>query len=279
MAEKKINSHRQDTAIVIVHYHPKPDDLKQTQKLLQSYHGIAVDNTIENSGIAQAQNKGIQYILDTWPETRYIVFLDQDSRTGSEYPQQIASIYEELQGKYRLGMLGPTLYEINSGEEYRPFFHHLEAIDHFVPRREIISSGSCVAVDVLKDVGYTDAELFIDYVDFEWCWRANAKGYISGSTRRLSINHQVGRRQVHIGNYRIIMSAPFRYYYSYRNYLWLVRRSYVPLQWKLNNGVKRIARFCYLPFLAKDGWLCWKYMCKGIIAGFRKQTNLKKYKK
>ncbi len=274
-----MNRKRQDIAIVIVHYHPKPDDVAHTQLLLDTYHGIAVDNTTENRGIALAQNMGIKYVMDTWPETRYIVFLDQDTRTDINYPEQIADIYQKLQHKYRMGMLGPTLYEISSGEEYSSYFHKYETIDDFMPRREIISSGSCIAVDVLKDVGYNDAELFIDYVDFEWCWRANAKGYVCGSTRKLSINHQVGRRQVHIGNYRIILSAPFRYYYSYRNYLWLMRRSYVPLQWKLTNGVKRIVRFIYVPMIADEGWQCWKYMWEGIMAGLGKQKNLKRYKK
>ncbi len=279
MANQEMTKYRKDTAIVIVHYHPKPEDLEQTRLLLDAYHGVAIDNTTENRGIALAQNIGIQEVLRRWPDTHYIVFLDQDSRTTLDYPSQIATIYEELQGKYHIGLLGPTLYEISSGEEYRPYFHQLEVIDHFVPRREIISSGSCVAVDVLKEVGTTDAELFIDYVDFEWCWRARAKGYVCGNTRKLSINHQVGRRQVHVGRYRIILSAPFRYYYSYRNYLWLLRRSYVPLQWKVTNGIKRVARFFYIPFIAKDGWECWKFMCEGIVAGFRKQKNLKKYKK
>ncbi len=279
MEEKNINIYRQDIGIVIVHYHPKVDDITHTKLLLETYHGIAVDNTIENRGIAQAQNMGIKYVLERWPETQYIVFLDQDSRTDISYPDKISNIYQELQEHYRIGMLGPTLFEINSGEEYSSYFHNYEAIGNFIPRREIISSGSCIAVDVLKDVGLTDSELFIDYVDFDWCWRANAKGYICGTTRKLSIDHQVGKRQIHIGNYRIILSAPFRYYYSYRNYIWLLRRSYVPIQWKLTNGVKRVARFFYIPFVAEEGWQCWKYMCEGIIAGFRKQKNLKRYKK
>ena len=31
--------------------------------------------------------------------------------------------------------------------------------------------------NIILDVGLMDESLFIDWVDFEWCWRAKSKGY------------------------------------------------------------------------------------------------------
>ena len=123
--------------------------------------------------------------------------------------------------------------------------------------------------EAIEKVGVNNSRMFIDYVDFDWCWRANAMGYEYGTTKALSINHKVGRGELHFGKINVSISAPFRYYYQYRNYQWLLRRSYVPGDWKLRMGIKQALRFCYFPFLVKDGCKCWKYMAKGIWDGVR----------
>jgi rhamnosyltransferase len=68
----------------------------------------------------------------------------------------------------------------------------------------------------------------------------------------------------------IILSSPGRYFYQFRNYLWLVRRKYVPLQWKIAMGIKYAARFIYFPLCIPSGVACWKNMLKGIRAGFKR---------
>ena len=136
---------------------------------------------------------------------------------------------------------------------------------YFIPRRDVISSGSCVDIDTLKKVGLNDSALFIDFVDFEWCWRAQKLGFICGITANICIEHKVGSNEISIGNHHVIISSPIREYYSYRNYQWLVRRNYVPLQWKIAQGVKQFLRFLYFPFVVKNG----RKHCKYMILGFK----------
>ncbi|END16895.1 putative rhamnosyltransferase domain protein, partial [Escherichia coli P0301867.8] len=40
-----------------------------------------------------------------------------------------------------------------------------------------MSSGSLTKVDVFKKIGLFDEDLFIDYVDYEWGWRALEKNF------------------------------------------------------------------------------------------------------
>lgn len=257
-------------AVVIVTYHPSAEDTAFVAHMGELYHTVVVDNTNDNKGIAEAQNQGLRALLDQ-EGTTHVVFLDQDSRVADDYPLAIAREFDRIAQNRRLAMLGPTVKNAGTAQEYKSVIHH----DHitsegFVTRREVISSGGCTTIDCLKAVGLNDSRLFIDYVDFEWCWRANAKGYVCGITPNLTISHQVGHKSVNLLGYLIIISAPIRYFYQFRNYLWLLRRNYVPLQWKIATGIKSVARLIYFPLFIKQGGLCWKYMVKGIVAGLKR---------
>ena len=233
------------------------------------YHTVVVDNSIENKGIAEAQNQGLRSLLSRKDMT-HVVFLDQDSRVADDYPLAIAREFDRIVQSQRLAMLGPSVENTETGETYKSVIHKDQMAENgFIPRREIISSGSCTTIECLKDVGLNDGRLFIDYVDFEWCWRANSKGYVCGITPNLRISHHVGQKTISIFGYLIIISAPVRYFYQFRNYLWLVRRKYVPLQWKIATGIKNVARLVYFPLCIPSGVACWKNMLKGIRAGLK----------
>ena len=257
-------------AIVIVLFHPTDDDRKCVAHISGLYRTVIIDNTYYNKGIALAQNQALEILLKEEKIT-HVVFLDQDSRLSADYPLAIAKEFERISKKQKLAFLGPSVENASTGQEYKSVIHPNRITpEGFIPRREVISSGGCTTIDCLKAIGLNDNQLFIDYVDFEWCWRANSKGYVCGITPRLSISHHVGRKTISLFGYQIIISAPGRYFYQFRNYLWLVRRKYVPLQWKIAMGIKNVARLFYFPLLVKQGGQSWKYMVKGIRAGLRK---------
>lgn len=279
---------RNQISIIVVLYQPSPDDLNTIARLSNLYHVFAIDNSAKenvfpgpqellhyyfdgiNKGIADAQNIGIGHLSDM-KDITHVVFLDQDSRVSDDYPLAIAHEFDRIAQSKKLSVLGPSVKNAETGEDYKSVIHkdHLTDMD-FIPRREVISSGSCTTIDCLKDIGLNDARLFIDYVDFEWCWRANSKGYVCGITPNLHISHHVGQKTFSLLGYLIIISAPGRYFYQFRNYLWLVRRKYVPLQWKIAMGIKYAARFIYFPLCIPSGVACWKNMLKGIRAGFKR---------
>ncbi len=258
-------------AIVIILFHPTDDDRKSVAHISELYHTVVIDNSEDNKGIAIAQNIGIQRVMEH-PEITHVVFLDQDSRLADDYPLSIAREFERISQTMRLAFLGPSVKNECTGQEYKSVIHQDQmTYEGFIPRREVISSGGCTTTDCIRDIGFNDGKLFIDYVDFEWCWRAKAQGYICGITPNLSISHQVGRKSVNLFGFLIILSAPYRYFYQFRNYFWLIGRKYVPLQWKIAMGIKSIARLIYFPLCIKQGFQCWRYMLKGILAGIRKK--------
>lgn len=147
--------------------------------------------------------------------------------------------------------------------------------DGFLRKENIISSGSCISCKVLEKIGFPDSRLFLDYVDSEWCWRAHKRGFICGQTDRCQLSHQIGIKTIHLGVMQDILSAPKRYYYQYRNFLWLLHVKYVPRYWKLTNAVKLLLRPFYLPFVTSHITPYYIYMLRGVWDGI---TQYKKYK-
>ena len=275
--------------VVIIVFHPNARLLEsKLKKLGNDVAVVVVDNTPnetinieqtnityiplrENTGIANAQNVGIGNILDRG--CTHVVFFDQDSDFTEKYVRSIVDEYERISTvRKNLFLLGPTVINKTNGEEYRSVIHSDKKADQgFIEKREIISSGSCVSVDKLNQVGVMDARLFIDYVDFEHCWRANSKGYVCGITQNVTLPHKVGNNELHFPHgYRVIISAPFRYYYQYRNWLWLCRKGYVPRQWKINTCIKFMSRITYFPFVVNEWKAIEKNMFKGIHDGLFK---------
>ena len=268
--------------VVIIVFHPNARLLEsKLKKLGNDVAVVVVDNTpnetinieqanityiplYENTGIANAQNVGIGNLLERG--CTHVVFFDQDSDFTEKYVRSIVDEYERISTvRNNLFLLGPTVINKTNGEEYRSVIHSDKKADQgFVEKREIISSGCCVSMAKLNKVGLMDALLFIDYVDFEHCWRANSKGYVCGITQNVTLPHKVGNNELHFPHgYRVIISAPFRYYYQYRNWLWLCRKGYVPRQWKINTCIKFMSRIIYFPFVVNE----WKSIEKNIFKG------------
>ena len=280
MLDLKIN---EKVAVIIVLYNPDTNDIDTVRRIAQYNVGFVVDNSLipfmdgetignmyyicnkANIGIAKAQNIALREILKG--DYEYVVFLDQDTRVAVDYPSQIAMEFSRIDND-RLAVLGPQVVNAVTGGQYASAIHKYEISENgFSLRKHIISSGSCMSINALKDVGLMWGELFIDYVDFEWCWRAASKGYQCGVTSHLQISHHVGQRELSIGKYKVIISAPQRYFYQYRNFIWLIQKKYVPLQWKCATCVKFLLRLVYFPILVKDGFKYWNNMVKGLEAG------------
>lgn len=274
--------------VVMVLFNPKPEDLDNVRRVASRYRGCVVDNSAvpslteariahmdyvalgRNMGIAHAQNVGIERLLAD-EEITHVVFFDQDSRFDDDYPDVIVGEFERIrQRPVRLAALGPTVVRLGSGDAYRSVIHRTpKEDDGFTSLTEIISSGSCMSREALNEVGLNDDRLFIDFVDCEWCWRARSKGFLCGTTSLVTIAHKVGQREIHIGSHVVIISAPFRYYYQYRNLIWLSARSYVPWRFKLAKGVKMALRFVYFPLLVSGGRTCWWQMARGVRDGIK----------
>lgn len=275
-----------DFALLIVLFNPNAEERARVERAAQSFNGVVVDNSPvatyktanigcmryvslgKNKGIAAAQNAGLEFLTEN-PNIKYVVFFDQDSQFPDTYPQAITGEYKRIDRMLggKLASLGPVIVDKEDGEVYKSAFHkESEETGGFLPKTEIISSGSCIALERLRSVGTFDDSFFIDFVDTEWCFRAESMGFRCGQTTRLRLAHKVGKEKLHIGKHIILISAPVRYYYQYRNFLLLLTKDYVPVSFKFFKGCKFLLRIFYFPFI-RGGLSRWRYMLRGVKAG------------
>ncbi len=201
-----------------------------------------------NLGIATALNQGIERLVAAGC-TSALLF-DQDSEPSDELlielPRTLAA--ERMRNR-RVALVGPAYEDARLGG-VAPFvrFGYLK-LRRVQPEGVqpievdfLITSGSCVNLDVWRDIGSMDDGLFIDFVDLEWCVRARAKGYSVLGVPALRLTHELGGEPVKFFGRSYPGHGPVRHYYLFRNAIALIRRGYVPWSWKSTELVKMPVR-------------------------------------
>jgi len=173
----------------------------------------------ENLGIAKAQN--IVWGLAIENKSEFIIFSDQDTIFPEEAIQKLVAC---LRLQPKCAAIAPVFRDINASRplEYSvnifeyPYKFILEDTDVRIVSH-VISSGMVVRNDVVHTVGMNREELFIDWVDSEWCWRAHLKGFNILQTGAVTLEHILGENRIEIGNKKITRHKLFRSYYKIRN--------------------------------------------------------------
>ena len=223
----------------IVLYHPDPDRLRENLKAVRGQvDAIAVwdnggarqsdlDEDIvflsqdgRNIGIASALNALCAYAFENGYE--WILTLDQDSVV----PAGLVGTYGQYIGDAGIGMLCPCIldrnygtmaYDTGSGQG-------TEDVD------ACITSGSLLRLSAWKEVGGFWDALFIDMVDFDFCWSLREKGYRIVRSNELSLYHEIGhsRKVVLMGKENVVYNhPPVRCYYNARNTLAVGRKHHM----------------------------------------------------
>jgi rhamnosyltransferase len=228
---------------IVVTFNPDFDQLKKTIDgiIKQVAYCIIVDNgnTVFpfqynnliiislgcNQGIAYAQNKGIKYAFLLGAS--YILFSDQDTEYPEDFIKNIFSVYNSLLPKYKnnVALLAPVFYDIRKkAKSFIMLTKFSYTNNHSLPyihTAQAISSGSFVAVEALKKIGLMNERLFIDYVDFEWCWRATGLGYKIFTVPQIVIKHSLGHDTKIICGKTVTIRNNMRYFYMIRNAFFL----------------------------------------------------------
>ena len=219
-----------------------------------------------NLGIARAQNIALEKAREL--KCKYAIFFDQDSEYNIEFIIKLIDEYKKIKLLDRtIAVLGPIIVDkvIN-----RPYKSKILQNTPYTSVDTIISSGSVMEVSTFNEVGNMDDDLFIDLVDHEWCWRAKSLGYTCYQTSCVMLNHKVGNCNKALLGFPIIISAPFRYYYKYRNFFWMLRRPYVPLKWKVKESIRKLVEFICVPIIRKKISI-YHYMFNGVKDGLIKK--------
>lgn len=220
-----------------------------------------------NIGIAAGQNVGMKQIFKQ--DYKGVLLLDQDSHFTHEMLKKICDTYNLISKIEKVGCIGPLAYDVDKGESELYNFSSLRSVDtEIIEVEKTLSSGSLITREAYDQVGEMDAKLFIDLVDWEWCWRSRSKGFKIYINKNILMPHKLGegRKRVFL-NIKVGQPAPIRHYYQFRNYLILIRRKYIPISFKSRYFLLYLLKFFYYAVFLKPRLKRIKYMVNGIKDG------------
>ncbi|TFZ26147.1 glycosyltransferase family 2 protein [Lactiplantibacillus plantarum] len=231
--------------IVVIDNSEKP----YINEKLSNYSNVKCINTYDNVGIAKAQNIGIKYLMSQENRINYLLFFDQDSYLTTLQINELIKSLNELKLKHRIALMAP-----GNNESKRYSF-----------QKEVISSGSLISRNAIEDVGEMRDDFFIDFVDYEWCWRARSNKYEIVTDNSVKLSHQTDNPKRIFGK---IISSPIRNYYFFRNSIYVMKHhllvdSYVIFSFKMLKHLVFEVVFCgnkkkrirYISHGIKDGIL------------------------
>lgn len=202
----------------------------------------------DNLGIATALNLGIELAISEG--ANWLLLSDQDSLPAPDMVAGLMAAFKALQAQgLRVGAIGPTFTDLHTKLTYpfqadvpgRFFYGHrapTESEPH-VEALTLITSGTLIPAEAMREVGLMREDFFIDHVDIEWCHRARAHGYKIYGTGKARMAQRMGdeRLKIWYGRWRYESAySPLRIYYRLRNFIVLLQLDYIDWRWKLRSS-------------------------------------------
>lgn len=275
-----------ELGVVIVFYNPTRENVNAAIKLSEKHHLVIVDNSevngnycipqakiifLEgNQGIATALNIGIKDLIND--AYKYALLLDQDSEPEDSL---ILSLLDHIrQSPEKVCLVSPSYYDKAIGKKAEFIICKEKGIERQpaegnlpISASYVITSGSMLKLSTLKKIGLMKDELFIDFVDIEWCLRARYFGFEILGLPWLTMTHEIGGEPVRIAGRKYVNHSPIRHYYYFRNVFLLLRLKHIHPQWKKYEVLKLLPRFIVYAFFTKNRVNHIKAMVSGIKDG------------
>lgn len=180
----------------------------------------------DNCGVAAALNIGVKYAKNNGYE--WIATFDQDSTVTDGMIRTMVQNYDTHPEQEKIGIVAPSYREKATG---RLFICPIKAGDDqgiaSSFQLAVMTSGNLVNAKMFDVVGYYNEELFIDLVDFDFCFRCAIAGYKILGCRNAVLDHQLGRQTRHIIMGRETTTTnhdAVRRYYGARNRVYVYKK-------------------------------------------------------
>lgn len=240
------------------------DDLQFDISQIDISQNILINNLKNNFGIAYAQNIGIKKAIEL--EANYILLSDQDTI----YPESYINQFLPYLNGNKASLYCPVFFD-NVRNVYSSIkiekFKSVPFVKEPTFVQQAIASGSIIDVKCLDKVGLMDENLFIDYVDFEFCWRLTKSGYKILTIPSIIVNHQLGDGIKKILNIKVTLRSDIRYFYIMRNGFYLALHcKYLSFLEKMSLLKKTILFSCVI-FLLKHNFKSIKLVLSALYDG------------
>ena len=228
----------------------------------------------DNMGISRAQNEGIKLAIND--KCDFILLSDQDTNYPPDCVKMLLNALKTLQqnGK-NVAALAPAYVNTHT-PEISPYFLKLKG---FIMRKvfvssgltqatQVIASGQLIPAAVFAEVGLMDEQLFIDWVDIEWCWRARSKGFEIYGCGDVLIRHKIGDTVKMLAGRPYSQRSPVRHYYIVRNALILaLHRPYLPCGNRVFAFFRTLKLFFGIPLFSTPRLIHFRHIAVGLAHG------------
>lgn len=190
---------------------------------------VTVQTCMENVGLAKALNMGMNLAGKVGIENVFL--LDQDSRPSNRYFREMLRFKSTFENsKYKYGFYVPNFYDRNSKTFAifpllnRWYLRHVTCKNMPIRNEKFaliaITSGMLIDLSQYNEIGPFREDYYIDFIDNEYCLRANRLGFSIAVNCELILDHAVGQRSVKkfLGlTIKPNHHFPVRKYYIFRN--------------------------------------------------------------
>lgn len=227
--------------------------------------GCIIKEMEENIGIGAAINQVAAAWSDSQRPQAFFTF-DQDSAPSMRFVADMLNDWMEAAESYGVNrIISPKFIDNRSGYVYQSLRMPTDKRCLLVT----LQSGMLIPFDVWATCKFSDW-LFIEYVDTEWCYYINSKGYKIVEAQSAVMMHEVSdEAPKKIRAWTLLKYSPVRRFYFFRNSIYLLGCNYIPLKNKffiIRGGFNRLIAILLLDDNKfKSYWMC----IKGIIEGFR----------
>lgn len=285
---------------VIVSFHPDPKVLGElVEKLLPDTHHIwLIHNSPQapggqwpaavrhiqcegNIGVAGALNQGFELAYEHGADA--VIGFDQDSVPMPGLVARLRRTYNAMQLQQpamRLAAIGPATQDIDNGHLLQTFapYNWLRQRLFPVPGQchvvdHLITSGCMISRHAWQNIGPTNPDLFIDWVDVEWSGRARQAGYQLIMDSDAILPHRIGQTARSIAGRRFHVHSPFRHYFVLRNAILILQDKRFDLGWRTHHLLYALRVILANLIFAPDRLQRLAYAIRGLKDGLAKRTG------
>lgn len=255
---------------VIVIFNSKNNlKLKKNKKL-------KIINNKNNVGLSNALNMGLFNAIDT--KCDFAGLFDQDTLIQENLFKCFCNevnIFTKKNSLHDLALFSIKHFNLVTNSEQKftnnnPFLlfrHNAKKNIRFQKLNYAITSGSFIYLKNIKKIGFMDENLFIDFIDIEWCHRAIYKNFKIILLNNIIVNHNLGDESYNFINRKFPIHSPLRMYYFYRNFTYLFFQKHINFYWKFFDLLRNILRFLFYIFFIASRIQYTRYIFKGIYHG------------
>lgn len=269
MKEPNVNN----ICAVIITYHPDNDLIMRIERIIKQVNTVViVDNgspsdciemlkrislkfkvhlilNKKNLGVATALNKGFDFVINLDHPFEWCLTMDQDTILYPKMIYNLIKAYKDCPFKEEIGILGSNYEEYTTG---RILYDKKNSKKSWAEVQHLPTSGCLTSIPVFKSIGRYRDNLFIDYIDTDYCMRLLENGYKVIISPEINMRHPLGYYKsdkiysFFFGKNMITNYPPIRHYYWTRNGIILVRERFCKnMKWAINElyylTIRRVA--------------------------------------